>query len=111
VSAVAAGAETVTLVEGEAYGADLMFATFGRRLGWTVEPYRADWYPDGAFDRTAAFRRNQRMVDSGADVCIALLRECRKPGCKRDRPHWTHGTADCIRRAERAGIPVRRYYE
>jgi hypothetical protein len=109
VSAVCAGYDTVTLVEGEAPGADTMFKTFGRRLGWTIEPYPANWYPNGKYDRTAGHKRNQVMVNSGADVCLALLAECQKSNCRRDRPHWTHGTTDCIKRAERAGIPVRRY--
>lgn len=38
--------------------------------------------------------RNQKMVDLGADICLAFPRgEAR-------------GTKDCIRRAEAAGIPV-----
>lgn len=41
--------------------------------------------------------RNQDMVDLGADVCLAFL-----VGDSR-------GTTDCIRRAAKAGIPVRRF--
>lgn len=109
-SAVCAGRETVTLIEGEAQGADTMFRIFAERLGWTIEPYRADWYPGGTLDLRAGHKRNQKMVDSGADVCLALIMPCQKKTCRKPKPHGTHGTADCIARAERAGIPVRRYY-
>lgn len=58
-------------------------------LEWRVEPYPADW----RLGRRAGPLRNQAMVDSGADLVIAF------PGGR--------GTADCVRRAKAAGIPVR----
>lgn len=62
--------------------------------GLTVERHPADWERYG---RRAGPLRNQHMVDLGADLCLAF------------QVNGSRGTADCIRRAERAGIPVRRY--
>lgn len=60
----------------------------------TVERHPANW---DRHDRAAGPIRNQEMVDLGADVLLAF-----QVGNSR-------GTADCIRRAEKADIPVRRY--
>jgi hypothetical protein len=57
-----------------------------------VERHPADWQQ---FGRGAGPKRNQEMVDLGADICLAFM----NPGSR--------GTADCVRRAEKAGIPVR----
>ncbi|MFI6496874.1 DUF2493 domain-containing protein [Nonomuraea typhae] len=78
-----------------------------------VERHPADWdAPCGPVCRTSHRRRrddgssycpmaglvrNQRMVDLGADVALAFIVDN------------SRGTADLIRRAEKAGIPVRRY--
>lgn len=59
------------------------------------EPHPADWYPNGKLDKGAGPARNQVMVDLGAKVCLAF------PTAK------SRGTWDCIKRANRAGIPVR----
>lgn len=64
-----------------------------RVLQWQVDedPHPANWrqYGDGAGPI-----RNQEMVDTGADLCLAFLTAESK------------GTYDCIARARRAGIPV-----
>jgi hypothetical protein len=59
----------VTLVHGDAIGADLMADRLAKTLGWTVEKHPADWkrYKNGAGPI-----RNQEMVDLGADVCLAF---------------------------------------
>lgn len=55
------------------------------------EEYEADWE---LYGRGAGPKRNQAMVDSGADVCLAFpLADSR-------------GTLDCMGRAYNAGIPV-----
>ncbi len=60
-------------------------------LGWGVDPWPAEWARLG---NGAGPKRNQEMVDSGADLCLAFpLQDSR-------------GTWDCARRAHRAGIPV-----
>lgn len=74
-------------------GADTIADELWKILGYAVEPHPADW---SRYGRAAGPKRNQEMVDAGADVCLAFL----VPGSR--------GTADCARRAEKAGIPVRR---
>ncbi|QRY51792.1 SLOG family protein [Mycolicibacterium septicum] len=56
------------------------------------DPFPANWKELG---KRAGPYRNQQMVDSGADVCLAF------PTAE------SRGTWDCIRRAEAAGIPVK----
>ena len=96
-------AAEVTLVHGGADGFDLISAAKAEELGWQPEEHKADW----ASDRyQAGFTRNAVMVAAGADVCVAGIMDCIKPGCKVPLPHPTHGTADCISRVLLAGIPL-----
>ena len=77
------------LVHGGAPGADRLADDWARERGVPVEQFPADWASRGP---AAGPERNQRMVDRGAAGVIAF------PG--------GHGTADCARRAEAAGIRV-----
>lgn len=88
------GNPAVTLVHGDARGVDKTAAAIGKRLGWNIEKYPADWVRWG---NAAGPIRNQIMVDTGAEVCVAFKAEGSK------------GTADCIKRAKRAGIRVFEY--
>lgn len=54
-------------------------------------------------------RRNAHMVGLGADLCLAFVMPCTKPGCRRPQPHGSHGATNCADLAEAAGIPTRRY--
>lgn len=83
----------VTLVHGAAHGADQLADALAPTLGLTVERWPADWDRLGS---KAGSRRNQSMVDAGADVCLAF----RVDGLP------CTGTRDCASRAARAGIPV-----
>ncbi|AKJ72222.1 hypothetical protein TPA4_57 [Tsukamurella phage TPA4] len=75
-------------------GADTIAAEVAVLLGMKVEAHPADWATSG---KAAGPIRNQRMVDLGADVCLAFpLRGSR-------------GTWDCVRRAQEARIPVAIY--
>ena len=93
----------IVIVHGGAKGADTLAGDFVsqaraylKNLGYTIkeEIHKADWDNVGKY---AGPIRNQRMVDSGADICVAFPEKESK------------GTKDCIRRAERAGIPVEIY--
>jgi hypothetical protein len=83
----------IVLVHG-ASQMDLAVAGIAYMLGWKLEPWPADWRKYG---KGAGPKRNQDMVNSGADIWISLNR-----GNSR-------GTEDCATRAERAGIRVKRY--
>lgn len=74
----------------------------------TVERHPADWERYG---RSAGFRRNAEMVALGADVCLAFIDPCTKPGCREPKPHGSHGAAHTADLAEKAGIPTRRFPE
>lgn len=80
------------IVHGAARGADATAGQVARKLGLLVEEHPANWRPEG---RAAGVLRNQRMVNAGADVCLAFIR------------NNSRGASDCARRAEEAGIPVR----
>jgi hypothetical protein len=86
-----AGRGETTLVHGAAKGADTLAASIAYELGWTVEPYPADW---DQFGRAAGPIRNALMVSKGADVCLAF------PFAN------SRGTIDCMRRCVIARIPV-----
>ena len=78
------------VVTGGATGADMLALRAAVALGLAIEVHDAQWR---LYGRGAGVRRNQKMLDAGADLVIAF------PGGK--------GTADMVRRAERAGVPVR----
>jgi YspA, cpYpsA-related SLOG family len=85
----------VVLIEGDARGADRLAGQLARERGWALERYPADWTRQG---RAAGFRRNARMLRQGhPDLVVAFtvgpLQESR-------------GTADMVRRAREAGVPV-----
>ena len=64
-----AGAKDVTLVHGDAKGADRMAGEIAKQFGWTVEVHPADWDTHG---RSAGPKRNQKMLALGADVVLAF---------------------------------------
>ncbi len=89
--------ETFTVVHGGARGADSLAGEWVRLMRGRgledveAEVHRAEWDRHG---KIAGLIRNQKMVDLGADICLAFPR-----GASR-------GTRDCIMRAENAGIDV-----
>lgn len=72
------------------------FASQRKFIRITVNTFFAKWDKEG---RAAGPIRNQRMVDYGADICLAFF-------YKKETP----GTKGCTDRAAKAGIPVKKFY-
>lgn len=109
--ALAVGYTGIELMHGCAEGADTIGHEWAFRTGFLIREFPADWNgpcgqgcPAGPHRRInrrgseycplAGYRRNQRMVDEGPVLFVAA------------HHNGSTGTADCIRRAEAAGIPV-----
>lgn len=84
----------ITIVSGEAKGADTIGMDFAV-VNWTgYAGFPADWETHG---KAAGYIRNQQMLDSGIDLAIQF------PGGK--------GTADMRSRLDKAGVRVIEYKE
>lgn len=82
---------SVTIVHGNAAGADRIAHQEAQKAGLLVEAHPADWEQYG---KSAGPRRNIEMADLGADLCIAF---------------WdgrSTGTNHMITVASERGIPV-----
>ena len=80
-----------TLIHGGARGADLLADAWAVANWVDIDMYPADWK---AYGKAAGAIRNQQMLDRGSpDLVVAF------PGGR--------GTADMVRRARKAGVPVR----
>lgn len=77
------------LLHGGARGVDLVAAEIASELGFAVREYPADWDRLG---RRAGVVRNQEMVDSQPDLCIAFIR------------NNSRGATHCANAAMKAGI-------
>lgn len=86
----------VTVVHGGARGADYIADVFAKRMHFDTEPHIAEWE---RFGKAAGFVRNSEMVQAGADICLAFIRNESK------------GATMCAKLAEEAGIPVKYFRE
>ncbi|QDH91816.1 hypothetical protein SEA_PHRAPPUCCINO_141 [Mycobacterium phage Phrappuccino] len=95
---IAQGAgKSLMVIHGAARGADTLASEWAASVGLPgifQMAYPAEWERYG---QRAGFERNQKMVDDGADVCLAFV--IKSPGKSK-------GTRDCMRRAKKAGIPI-----
>lgn len=85
----------IILVHGDCpTGADWCVEDCAKGTGWATEPHPADWDKHG---KAAGPIRNQKMVDAGADICLAFIK------------NKSRGATHCADAAEKAGIPVLRW--
>lgn len=85
------------VIHGGALGADLLAGSVAQELGFEELEFRADWR---RFGKAAGFLRNQRMLTIGQpDIVLAFHHDLGR----------SKGTADMVRRARKAGVPVEVY--
>ena len=83
------------VIHGGARGADALVGVAAESLGIPVRTFPADWARHG---RAAGPIRNEQMLREGRpDLVVAF----------HDDPDLGRGTADMVRRALAAGVPVR----
>lgn len=84
----------ITVISGEARGADTAGRIWATASGHEVERYPADWNTHG---KAAGFIRNKQMLDSGVDIAVEF------PGGK--------GTAHMRSLLDKAGVRVYEFKE
>ena len=72
---------------------DAMADALGMDLDWNVERHPADW---DTYGKSAGPRRNAEMVNLGADLCVAFIK------------NNSRGATHTAGLADEAGIPTRR---
>lgn len=103
----------IMVVHGGARGADTLAGLIAEKHGMMTEAHPANWescgpgcgpkhwrYRAGSpYCPRSGFVRNAKMVELGADICLAFIKNQSK------------GAVMCAKLAEDAGIPVIRYVE
>lgn len=101
----------VNVVHGGANGADVLAGGIANAYGMSTEVHVPNWddcgddcgpehwrYRQGKpYCPRSGFKRNRHMVELGADICLAFIR------------NGSAGARMTARMAEKAGIPVHRY--
>lgn len=85
--------DDLTIIEGEAKGADFLARVWAKYLGVMCEKYPADWKTYGK--RAGPIRNAQMLKEGKPDLVIAFLAE------------GSIGTKDMINQAEKANVPVK----
>lgn len=84
--------QPITIISGEARGADTLAKQYAEECGWEYVGYPADWNTYGK--RAGPIRNRQMLVEGQPDLVVAFL--------ARD----SRGTQNMINQATKAGIPV-----
>lgn len=84
------------VVHGTARGADAMAGWYANECNWQVEAHPANWAQHG---KRAGMIRNQHMVNLGAALCLAFIRD------------HSSGASRCADMAQHARIPTLRIHD
>src|SRR5215469_18772214 len=84
--------DQMILIHGGAIGADRIAGNFANAMGWGVEIHPAEW---GTYGKRAGILRNVKMVDLGADIVLAFIRD------------YSPGATHCATYAGACGLPVK----
>ena len=89
--------EDVVLVSGHnPRGADAICEEIADIFNWSIETYPPEWRDEnGNFIKSAAFKRNSKMLADGADACLAFHK------------NNSEGTAHAVKTAQKLGIPTK----
>lgn len=82
--------QPITIISGEARGADTLAKRYAEECGWNYEGYPADWNTYGK--RAGPIRNRQMLVEGKPDLVVAFL----SPDSR--------GTKNMIEQAKKAGI-------
>jgi hypothetical protein len=88
---IAGGLDKITVIHGDACGADAHARNFCKVYEVAEEKHPADWK---SFGKAAGPIRNSVMIATGADVVLAFPRNAGR------------GTMDCVMKARAKEIPV-----
>jgi hypothetical protein len=84
----------LTIVHGDCRGADKIGAAVAKSLDCHIRAFPAKWDQHG---KAAGPIRNQQMLDEGKPSMVLAFH---------DNIEQSRGTADMVRRAKKAGVPV-----
>jgi hypothetical protein len=97
------------VITGGAAGADTICFMEAVFRGWHPATIPANW---GFYGRKMAGHiRNDAMIYLGrsADAWLGFINPCIRKDCPIPEPHDSHGTAQCLGSARKAGISVKEY--